>query len=112
VRDEHSLERYLYQRWGELQDVGARRLIEILAAAAAYGVAVPFESLARDPELELALYGRVSAAAGLLLSLDKVWMAKAELGSARPASGVRRFADPHAASRRGQCALHAISACT
>src|SRR5205807_998466 len=74
VRDEHSLERYLYRRWEELKDAGARKLVEILAAAAAYGVAVPFESLARDPELELAIYGRVSSDDQRLLDFFFRWI--------------------------------------
>jgi hypothetical protein len=50
VRDERSLSRYLYQRWASIEDVDRRRLIEILAVAAAYECAVPLECL-RDNAL-------------------------------------------------------------
>ena len=59
VRDERSLEQYLYRRWKEINDASGRRLVEILAAASAHGIAVPFESLMRDKNLDTALFGRL-----------------------------------------------------
>lgn len=60
VRDERSLGRYLYRKWGEIDDKGAQQLVAILATASAYGIAVPFEVLARDEALNDALFDRLS----------------------------------------------------
>jgi hypothetical protein len=57
VRDERSLEQYLYKKWRQIADAGARKLIEVLAAAGAHNIAVPFESLMRNADWELALFG-------------------------------------------------------
>ena len=59
VRDERSLEQYLYRRWTEISNASGRQLVEILAAAGAHNIAVPFESLMRDHNLDPALFGRL-----------------------------------------------------
>ncbi len=74
VRDERSLERYLYKRWNEIADHGGRKLIDILASAGSHGIAVPFESLARDPELDNALYGRLGSEDERLVDFFSRWL--------------------------------------
>lgn len=74
VRDERSLSKYLYSRWAAIEDVDQRRLVEILAAAAAYGVAVPLECL-RDPDLLTAATRFGSKSAERAVDLFVEWAA-------------------------------------
>ena len=59
VRDERSLEQYLYRRWEQIKNPGGRELVQVLATAGAYGIAVPFEPLLRDSKLRDALFNRL-----------------------------------------------------
>jgi hypothetical protein len=74
VRDERSLEQYLYRRWDQIEDAGARQLVEILAAAGAHNIAVPFESLMRNQSLESALFSRLERDDQRLLDFFCRWI--------------------------------------
>ena len=74
VRDERSLEQYLYRRWDQIKDAGARQLVEILAAAGAHNIAVPFESLMRNQGLEPALFSRLERDDQRLLDFFCRWI--------------------------------------
>ncbi|MBU8873067.1 hypothetical protein KQ910_04800 [Reyranella sp. MMS21-HV4-11] len=73
VRDERSLERYLFRRWSEISTESGRLLVRILATAGAYGLSVPLESLLREQSLEEPLFGRVSIADQRLLDSFFRW---------------------------------------
>ena len=62
VRDERSLEQYLYRRWEQIKNPSGRELIQILATAGAHGIAVPFEPLLREPSLTDALFNKLDSA--------------------------------------------------
>ncbi|QPF85771.1 hypothetical protein IC762_05545 [Bradyrhizobium genosp. L] len=59
VRDERSLEQYLYRKWLEIDAPSGKELVRVLAAAGSYGLAVPFETAARVAELRPALFGQL-----------------------------------------------------
>ena len=74
VRDERSLEQYLYRRWTEIDDEGGRKLVEVLATAGAHGIAVPFESLMRDDNFDIALFGRLNKTDQRLVDFFCRWL--------------------------------------
>lgn len=59
VRDERSLEQYLYRKWLDIDASSGKELVRVLAAAGSYGLAVPFETAARVAELRPALFGQL-----------------------------------------------------
>ena len=53
VRDANSLEQYYFNRWDQLQNSGLKKFVEIIAAAGAYNLSVPYDVLRRFQEIDL-----------------------------------------------------------
>ena len=53
VRDANTLEQYYFNRWDRLNDAGLKKLVEIVAAAGAYNLSIPYDVLRRFQEIDL-----------------------------------------------------------
>jgi hypothetical protein len=52
ISDQNSLEQYYYQKWQELSNP-IQEIVRVLAAATAYGIGIPYDTLRRHPQLDL-----------------------------------------------------------
>lgn len=73
VRDERSLEQYLYRKWLDIDASSGKKLVCLLAAAGSYGLAVPFETAARVAELRPALFGELQSNEDRVLDVFCQW---------------------------------------
>lgn len=54
IRDINSLEQYYFHRWEQLETESLKSLVQILAAAGVYNITIPYDSLRRVQEVDLA----------------------------------------------------------
>jgi DNA-dependent RNA polymerase auxiliary subunit epsilon len=52
ISDQNSLEQYYYQKWQDLSNP-IQEIVKVLAAAMAYGIGIPYDTLRRHPLLDL-----------------------------------------------------------
>lgn len=73
VRDERSLEQYLYRKWLEIEADSGKELVRVIAAAGSYGLAIPFETVARLSEFRSALFGELQDSEDRALDVFCQW---------------------------------------
>jgi hypothetical protein len=73
IHDVNSLQQYYFQKWDSLDDIALKQLVHTVAAAGAFGISIPYDSLRRIDEINLGSLEKLSRLSHRVLDVFLHW---------------------------------------